>query len=178
MSPNCKECGVELPLDTPSSYCQKCDNFLDNDFFNAQEEIIRKKVISSNQIKFLKKFDKDEVSDLYSIIKNAFLEEDGIGKDEMKLLIKLQDAFDIDENLIRIDTKPTCPTCGKKLKKDDRFCAKCGFDTEKSEQKQNPTDKIQEVGKKMSSIGKTLTIFITLPILIIFLIYLFYSCGR
>lgn len=71
-----------------------------------------------------------------------------------------------------------CKKCGKEIPNDSIFCSYCGFKVIINTDEQTTSNKIQEVGKKMESIGKTLTIFVTLPIVIIFLIYLFYTCSR
>lgn len=66
-----------------------------------------------------------------------------------------------------------CNKCGKQLTDGSVYCNYCG-----SKLGEGTDDKIKNFADKLGNVGKTLTIFITLPILIIFLIYLAYSCSR
>ena len=60
-----------------------------------------------------------------------------------------------------------CKKCGKEIPDDSLFCNYCGFKLIINTDKQITSNKIQEVGKKMQLIGIILTIFITIPILIV-----------
>ena len=57
------------------------------------------------------------------------------------------------------EDKILCPYCGKVIKKDFQVCPYC--------RKEIKIDKVKEVANKMQIIGIILTIFITIPILIV-----------
>jgi len=72
-----------------------------------------------------------------------------------------------------------CSKCGKKILDDSIFCSYCGNKIKNSvEDSKDGITNIQEVGENLTKIGKTLTIFVSLPIFILILIYLAYTCSK
>jgi curved DNA-binding protein CbpA len=92
----CVECGKEIEVDSEESYCQKCSDYLDEKFSFIQIEILKNKRISEEQIKFLDKFEKEEIIDLYLELRDSFIIGDGIKKNELTVLLKLQKTFNLD----------------------------------------------------------------------------------
>ena len=67
MTEKCAECGVELPANSESVYCAKCDAMLDKKFEKIEMTLIVYKEISDDEIAVLKKFDKEDIIKLKKI---------------------------------------------------------------------------------------------------------------
>ena len=100
MNKFCKECGKQLLSQTESNYCEDCDDALDEKFYKTQEEIIENRDINNEQIDFLKRFERDEIIDLYSEVYNTFALKIGLGKKEQNLLLKFKLSFNISDSEI------------------------------------------------------------------------------
>ena len=66
-----------------------------------------------------------------------------------------------------------CKKCGKEIPEGSEFCNYCGNRTDGEE-----LTGLEKTAQKVSNIGKILTLTISLPIGIIFIIFLIYSCSQ
>ncbi|MDD3521120.1 MAG: zinc-ribbon domain-containing protein [Actinomycetota bacterium] len=142
MTEKCAECGVELPENSESVYCAKCDAILDKKFEKIEMNLIVYKEISNDEIEVLKKFDKEDIVSLYLKLYDSYREDGDFNEYEASLLNKIQSVFALTEKEIGSDkivhfdgTKATkkrkpleCIKCGKPVLQDDFvFCPYCGF---------------------------------------------------
>ncbi len=142
MTEKCAECGVELPANSESAYCAKCDAILDKKFEKIEMNLIVYKEISNDEIAVLKKFDKEDIISLYLKLYDSYKEDDDFNEYEAALLNKMQDVFELtaeeigSDKIVHFDKTKTakkrkplgCIKCGKPVLKDDFvFCPYCGF---------------------------------------------------
>ena len=142
MTEKCAECGVELPANSESVYCAKCDALLDKKFEKIEMNLIVYKEISDDEIAVLKKFDKEDIISLYLKLYDSYREDGDFNEYEAALLNKMQNVFELtaeeigsdkiaryDETKAAEKRKPLdCIKCGKPVLKDDFvFCPYCGF---------------------------------------------------
>ncbi len=142
MTEKCVECGAVLPASSDSIYCARCDEILDKKFEKIEMNLIVYKEISDNEISVLKKFEKEDIINLYLKLYDSYLEDGDFNEYEAALLNKLQNVFSITEKEIGKDKvihfdaakaaekkKPlVCIKCNKPVLKDDFvFCPYCGF---------------------------------------------------
>lgn len=66
-----------------------------------------------------------------------------------------------------------CKRCGKEIPDGSEFCNFCGNKIGVEE-----LTSLEKTGQKISNIGKILTLTVSLPIGIIFIIFLIYSCSQ
>ncbi len=142
MTEKCEECGKDLPADSESSYCPKCDALLDKKFDLIEMNLKVYKEISDAEIVTLNKFDKEDIVDLYIRLHESFKENGTFNEYECAILNKIQNVFNLTESEIGIDKvvkfdaskvikkhKPLeCIKCNKPvLKEDFVFCPYCGI---------------------------------------------------
>jgi hypothetical protein len=127
MSKYCKECGKKLNSDSVGSYCANCDELMDRKFNDIQIKILETRDISEEEIRFLNRFDEEEIIELYYEIKKFFIDNKGIGEKEALLLLKLQKAFSIDDAGIKNSNQIYCPECGKVILREAVVCPFCGI---------------------------------------------------
>lgn len=142
MTEKCAECGKDLPENCESSYCPKCDALLDKKFDLIETNLIVYKDISDAEIAILKKFDKEDIIDLYLRLYESFKEDDDFNEYECAILNKIQNVFGLTEKEIGSDkivkfdkskiakkNKPLeCIKCNKPvLKEDFVYCPYCGI---------------------------------------------------
>lgn len=75
--------------------------------------------------------------------------------------------------LIKEEVYMYCNNCGKEIPDGSEFCNFCGNKTGGKE-----VSSLEKTGQKISNIGKILTLTVSLPIGIIFIILLIYSCSQ
>ena len=95
MTEKCAECGVELPANSESAYCAKCDAILDKKFEKIEMNLIVYKEISNDEIAVLKKFDKEDIISLYLKLYDSYKEDGDFNEYEAALLNKMQDVFEL-----------------------------------------------------------------------------------
>ena len=142
MSEKCEECGKDLPENSESSYCPKCDALLDKKFDLIETNLKVYKEISEAEIATLNKFDKEDIIDLYKRLYESFKEDGDFNEYECAILNKIQNVFSLTEKEIGSDKvvkfdgskaikkrKPTeCIKCSKPILKEDFvFCPYCGI---------------------------------------------------
>ncbi len=66
-----------------------------------------------------------------------------------------------------------CNNCGKEIPDNSKFCNFCGSKINKEE-----VTGFEKTVQKVSGIGKILTLTVSLPIGIIFIIFFIYSCSQ
>ncbi|MFO7929119.1 MAG: zinc ribbon domain-containing protein [Candidatus Humimicrobiaceae bacterium] len=146
MVDKCEECGKELPEDSDSLYCEECDERLDKEFDKIEDNIIVFKEITDKEVEVLKKFDDEDLAELYAYVYHKF-SQDGINENEKKVLDKLKKRLNLDEREIdkKIEEtsklgKELCPKCYKPIKEDFNLCPYCGYKL---------NEEFEEPGKKM-----------------------------
>ncbi len=142
MTEKCLECGAELPASSESAYCARCDAMLDKKFEKIEMNLIVYKEISNDEIDVLKKFDKEDLINLYLKLYDSYIEDGDFDVYEAGILNKLQAVLGLTEAEIGSDKvahfdeskatgnkKPlSCIKCGKPvLQEDFIFCPYCGF---------------------------------------------------
>jgi endogenous inhibitor of DNA gyrase (YacG/DUF329 family) len=142
MTEKCEECGKDIPQDSDSQYCTKCDALLDKKFSAIEANLIVFKEISEAEIVTLNKFNKEDIIELYLKLHASFKEDGIFDQYEAAILNKLQKVFEITEKeigsdkvvkfdqsqIIKKQKKLECIKCGKPvLKEDFIFCPYCGF---------------------------------------------------
>ncbi|MCE5329010.1 hypothetical protein LLG07_01545 [bacterium] len=142
MTEKCEECGKDLPADSESSYCPKCDALLDKKFDLIEANLIVYKELSDAEIEILNKFDKEDIINLYLKLHDSYKEDGDFNEYECAILNKIQNVFSLTEKEIGSDKvvkfdgskvikkrKPTeCIKCSKPvLKEDFVFCPYCGI---------------------------------------------------
>jgi DNA-directed RNA polymerase subunit RPC12/RpoP len=142
MTEKCVECGAELLANSDSVYCAKCDEILDKKFEKIEMNLIVYKEISDDELGVLKKFEKEDIINLYLKLYDSYIEDGDFNEYETAILNKLQNVFGITEKEIGKDKvahfNPTqasekkkplvCIKCNKPVLKDDFvFCPYCGF---------------------------------------------------
>jgi len=136
----CLECGKVLKDKTYEPYCKECDEKLDKQFDNIEDNILIYKELLDSEIEVLKKFDDEDIKDLFKrAYKKLSEEEGGLKKESIIVLNKLKNSFGLDENDLGLDKLPdikeirknkpkdTCPECSKKIKNDFNLCPYCGY---------------------------------------------------
>ena len=141
----CEECGKDIPADSDSLYCAKCDAMLDKKFASIESNLIVFKDISDAEIETLNKFAKEDIIELYLKLHASFKEDGIFDQYESAILNKLQKVFEITEKeigsdkvvkfdealIIKKKKKLECVKCGKPVLKDDFiFCPYCGISLE------------------------------------------------
>jgi len=142
MSEKCAECGRDLPVNSESIYCSKCDALLDKKFDLIEMNLIVYKELSDAEIETLNKFDKEDIINLYLKLFDSYREDGDFDKYEAAILNKIQNVFNLTEKeiggdkVVKFDKtkivkkhKPlVCIKCNKPILKDDFvFCPYCGF---------------------------------------------------
>ncbi len=136
----CIECGKILKDETYAPYCKECDEKLDKQFDGIEDNIVIYKELTDSEIEILKKFDDEDIRDLFKRVYDKFSgEKGGLIKESIIVLNKLKDSFELNEidlGLKKIPTvaevketidKDKCPNCGKKIQEDFNLCPYCGY---------------------------------------------------
>ena len=141
----CAECGKDIPENSDSQYCSKCDAILDKKFSSIEANLLVFKEITDAEIETLNKFAKEDVIELYLKLYDSFKEDGIFDQYESAILNKLQKVFEITEKeigsdkvikfdeslIIKKQKKLECIKCRKPvLKADFLFCPYCGFSLE------------------------------------------------
>lgn len=142
MAKKCAECGVDLPGNSESNYCSRCDELLDKKFDAIEMNLIVYKELSDSEIAILNKFDKEDIIELYLKLFESYREDGDFDQYEASILNKIQNVFNLTEKEIGSDKvvkfdeskivkkhKPLeCIKCNKPILKDDFvFCPYCGI---------------------------------------------------
>jgi DNA-directed RNA polymerase subunit RPC12/RpoP len=142
MAKKCAECGVDLPENSESNYCSRCDELLDKKFDAIEMNLIVYKELSDSEIAILNKFDKEDIIELYLKLFESYREDGDFDQYEASILNKIQNVFNLTEKEIGSDKvvkfdeskivkkhKPLeCIKCNKPILKDDFvFCPYCGI---------------------------------------------------
>jgi len=141
---NCAECGRKIPISEESDYCKKCDDALDKRFNEIESNIFVFKELMDHEIEVLKKFDDEDIVDLYKNVYDKFAEEGPIDENEAKVLKKVQVSFGLSEsaigkdrlvdleNVVKVERKrpEKCLKCDQKLEDDFNYCPYCGIKIE------------------------------------------------
>jgi Zn finger protein HypA/HybF involved in hydrogenase expression len=145
MTEKCAECGKDIPENSDSQYCSKCDAILDKKFSAIEANLLVFKEISDAEVATLNKFAKEDLIELYLKLYASFKEDGIFDQYESAILNKLQKVFEITESeigsdkvvkfdeskIIKKKKKLECIKCGAPvLKEDFLFCPYCGFSLE------------------------------------------------
>ncbi|MHB8281075.1 MAG: hypothetical protein ACYDIA_26080 [Candidatus Humimicrobiaceae bacterium] len=142
MTEKCADCGKDLPVNSESSYCPKCDALLDKKFDLIEANLIVFKELSDAEIATLNKFDKADIVDLYLGLFDSYKEDGDFNEYESAILNKIKKVFNLTEKEIGSDKvvkfdeskivkklkRLECIKCNKPvLKEDFVFCPYCGI---------------------------------------------------
>ncbi|MGM0365481.1 MAG: hypothetical protein ACQEP5_02975 [Actinomycetota bacterium] len=132
MVDKCKLCEKDLPEDSDSPYCEDCDEMLDKKFDKIEEDIVVYKDLTEEEIDTLKKFDTEDILELYASTYTRFAQEGQITEKEEKLLEKIKKIFnlkqkDIEEKIEVFKKMGTeiCPECHEPINEDFNLCPYC-----------------------------------------------------
>lgn len=136
----CEECGRVLKGSSNEPYCKACDEKLDKQFDAIEDNIIIYKELLDNEIETLKKFEDEDIKDLFKkVYEKLSGEEGGLKQESTAVLNKLKKAFDLKESELgiqklaelKIQRKPkqknNCPECNRRIKQSFSFCPYCGY---------------------------------------------------
>ncbi len=136
----CEECGKVLKDLSHEPYCQQCDEKLDRQFDTIEDNMLIFKELLDSEIEILKRFENEDIEDLFKRVYNKLAKEAGGLKQEcVRVLNKLKKAFSLNETALDLNklpeikdiksTKPKdqCPQCNKKIKEDFNLCPYCGY---------------------------------------------------
>lgn len=136
----CEECGKILKDKSHVPFCQKCDEKLDNQFDTIEDNILIYKELLDTEIEILKRFEEEDVRDLFKRVYNKLTQEEGGLKQESILVLnKLKKSFNLSETGLGLSKLPEaksvkslkpkdqCPQCAKKIKEDFNLCPYCGY---------------------------------------------------
>jgi hypothetical protein len=135
----CEECGRVLKGDSNEPYCKTCDEKLDKQFDAIEDNIIIYKELLDSEIETLKKFEDEDIEDLFKkVYEKLSKEEGGLKQESIAVLNKLKRAFDLKESELRIQKlaelvvkrkpkqKNNCPECNRRIKQSFSYCPYCG----------------------------------------------------
>ncbi len=135
----CEECGKILKDKSHEPYCQQCDEKLDRQFDTIEDNISIFKELLDSEIEILKRFEEEDIEDLFKrVYKKLVKEEGGLKQESILVLNKLKKTFNLDESGLGLDNLPKakdverarpkeqCPQCSKKIKEDFNLCPYCG----------------------------------------------------
>ncbi len=136
----CMECGKILKDKAYEPYCKECDEKLDKKFDNIEDNIIIYRELMDSEIEILKKFDDEDIEDLFKRVYDKLSrEKGGLKKESIIVLNKLKDSFGLNEadmglknlpgikEIKKAGPKDKCPECGKKIQEDFNLCPYCGY---------------------------------------------------
>jgi predicted amidophosphoribosyltransferase len=133
----CIECGKILKDKTYAPYCKECDEKLDRQFDLIEDNITIYRDILDSELEILKKFDDEDIKDLFRRVYVKFSgEKGGLKRESIIVLGKLKNSFGLNETKMGLSELPdikniksadACPECGKRIKEDFNFCPYCGY---------------------------------------------------
>lgn len=137
----CLECGKEIKEETDSPYCNRCDEILDKKFEIIEDNILIYKEVIPDEIEVLKKFEKEDIIEMYIRVYESFTGEGDLTAEQVSILNQITREFNITENEVGKDkivelkegippaftVKDTCTDCSKKIQDDFNFCPYCGY---------------------------------------------------
>ena len=136
----CEDCGKILKDKSHSPYCPQCDEKLDKQFDTIEDNITIFKELLDSEIEVLRRFEEEDIEDLFKrVYKKLAKEEGGLKQESILALNKLKKSFKLDEAKLGLDKLPEtkdvkrsrpkaqCPQCSKKIKEDFNLCPYCGY---------------------------------------------------
>lgn len=136
----CEECGKILKDKSHEPYCEQCDEKLDRQFDSIEDNILIFKELLDTEIEILKKFEGEDIEDLFKrVYKKLTHEEGGLKQESIRVLNKLKKSFNLSEtglgfsklpevkDVKSLKPKDQCPQCSKKIKEDFNLCPYCGY---------------------------------------------------
>jgi len=133
MTDRCKLCKKDLPEHADSPYCEQCDEMLDRKFDKIEDDVLVYKDLTAEEIDTLRKFDTEDILELYASTYLSFSEAGQITGKEQALLDKMQKVFNLKDQDIqkKIEVlekmgEEICPACQKPIQKDFNLCPYCG----------------------------------------------------
>jgi hypothetical protein len=116
MAKFCSNCGKKLSLFTSETLCKECKAAqkteiamkqveLYTELRNMQNEIVKNKDITQQQIELLKKQDKKSLIDLYSKVYEAFEANKELDESEINTLKRIQDTFNLSNDDVNFDDR-------------------------------------------------------------------------
>lgn len=137
----CEECGKVIKDTEHAPYCEDCDKKLDKQFDTIEDNILIFKELLNSEIDTLKKFETEDIEDLFKRVYKKFKDDGKLGNESLIVLNKLKDSFKLDESKMGLSPIPViketkedkliknnqCPGCEKKIQRDFNLCPYCGY---------------------------------------------------
>jgi len=141
----CVECGKAIKDESHAPYCKACDEKLDKQFDTIEDNIFIFKELLDSEIEILKKFETEDIEDLFGRVYKKFKDEGKLDNQSLLILNRLKEAFKIDETKLGLSSLPVvketkeekllrnnqCPGCEKGIQKDFNLCPYCGYKLKK-----------------------------------------------
>jgi predicted amidophosphoribosyltransferase len=141
----CVECGKVIKDEAHAPYCKACDEKLDKQFDTIEDNIFIFKELLDSEIEILKKFETEDIEDLFGRVYKRFKDEGKLDNQSLLILNRLKEAFEIDETKLGLSSLPVvketreekllknnqCPGCEKDIQKDFNLCPYCGYELKK-----------------------------------------------
>jgi predicted amidophosphoribosyltransferase len=141
----CVECGKVIKDESHAPYCKACDEKLDKQFDTIEDNIFIFKELLDSEIEILKKFETEDIEDLFGRVYKRFKDEGKLDNQSLLILNRLKEAFEIDETKLGLSSLPVvketreekllknnqCPGCEKDIQKDFNLCPYCGYELKK-----------------------------------------------
>ncbi len=188
MVEKCKLCKKDMPEDADSPYCEKCDEMLDKKFDKIEQDIVVYKDLTEEEIDTLKKFDTENILELYASTFISFSQEGQVTDKEQALLNKIKNIFklkdkDIEEKIETFNKmgKEICPECQKPINESFNLCPYCGnklkeeFEAKTAHPTTGQTSYGDMLGPMVKNPGCLIILGLMLVAIIIYLIYRFAS---
>ncbi len=103
---NCKDCGEKLSFlstITGGVLCANCKNIYESKLSKAEEEILLRKKVTTQQLELLQNQKKKELIDLYFRIFNHFEADSEFDKAEIETLEKIQESLNLTNGDVKFD---------------------------------------------------------------------------
>ncbi|MFC1517476.1 hypothetical protein ACFL5G_02845 [Candidatus Margulisiibacteriota bacterium] len=101
----CKECGKKLSFISFSALCKECSNKIEKEIEAAEEDIIKSKKVSNEQLKLLKKQKKKDMLRIYERVYEEFESDKELEANEIAVLKKIQEAFDLSKEEVEYNER-------------------------------------------------------------------------
>jgi hypothetical protein len=129
MAKYCENCGKKFPLlykplfGKSSTLCKECKILCESELSNLEKDIIRTKKFEAEeqQLKLIRKADKNSLIDIYSKIYIDFEADKELDEEEIEALQKFQEAFDLSDEEIQFNERVKPYIYVNNIRKEDKL---------------------------------------------------------